>query len=186
MATSADIRRMFLGCDTAQNIISDQVEDRDGMAVWFCDRGPVTVDGLLAAVQDAWDATPISRDEEPEDLVPPAEVAALQWVADREGIALRPRWGEDYETRNRGIPREIVEAWIATHAPSALPVACLRIAAEVMRGTWRYADLRAALGGIVTYLRDTQWISAAYYSPEEGQRIASAISALETAMTEGV
>lgn len=94
--TKQDLEKIFRGCETALNIIRDQIGDVDGDAVWYpwdeTPRVPVIPSSIIDEVQDAWEALPIPRDEVPEDLVGAEDLAALRRIADGEGVPLRLRW----------------------------------------------------------------------------------------------
>ena len=83
--TTEELREMFAGCETAQNIIREQIGDVEGRAVWYpwdTERiRPVTPEQIINEVQDAWDALPLSRNIEACELVDPEELAALQRIA---------------------------------------------------------------------------------------------------------
>ena len=87
MYTMEELREMFAGCETAQNIINEQIGDVDGKAVWYPwdherIRIPVTPEAIIREVQDAWDALALSREDEARELVDPGELAALQRIAE--------------------------------------------------------------------------------------------------------
>lgn len=87
MYTTEELREMFAGCETAQNIINEQIGDVDGKAVWYPwdherIRIPVTPEAIIREVQDAWDALALSREDEARELVDPGELAALQRIAE--------------------------------------------------------------------------------------------------------
>ncbi len=87
MYTTEELREMFAGCETAQNIINEQIGDVDGKAVWYPwdherVRIPVTPEAIIREVQDAWDALALSREDEARELVDPGELAALQRIAE--------------------------------------------------------------------------------------------------------
>ena len=98
MYTTEELKEMFAGCETAQNIIREQIGDVEGRAVWYpwdTERiRPVTPEQIINEVQDAWDALPLSRNIEACELVDPDELAALQRIA--EGwCALRAQYCAD-------------------------------------------------------------------------------------------
>lgn len=86
MYTTEELREMFAGCETAQNIINEQIGDRDGRAVWYpwdSERDdPATPGQIIREVQDAWDALALSREDEARELVDPDDLAALQRIAE--------------------------------------------------------------------------------------------------------
>lgn len=87
MYTTKELRGMFAGCETAQNIIREQIGDVDGRAVWYPwnperVRISVTPEQIIQEVQDAWDALPSSRETEAAALVDPGELAALRRIAE--------------------------------------------------------------------------------------------------------
>lgn len=91
MYTTEELREMFAGCETAQNIIREQIGDVDvdgrAVAVWYpwdSERVqiPATPDQIIREVQDAWDALPLSREPPSRELVDPDELAALQRIAE--------------------------------------------------------------------------------------------------------
>lgn len=106
MYTTEELKRMFVGCETAQNIINEQIGDVnvDGraVAVWYPwdpeRRIPVTPEQIIREVQDAWDALPLSRDVEACVLVDPTELAALQRIAERLEIGLRAQYCADSDS----------------------------------------------------------------------------------------
>ena len=85
MYTTEELKEMFAGCETAQNIIREQIGDVEGRAVWYpwdTERiRPVTPEQIINEVQDAWDALPLTRSIEACELVDPDELAALQRIA---------------------------------------------------------------------------------------------------------
>jgi len=89
MYTTKELRMMFAGCETAQNIIREQIGDVDGRAVWYpwdTERiRPVTPEQIIKEVQDAWDALPLSRSVEACELVDPDELAHCSGSRRREG-----------------------------------------------------------------------------------------------------
>ena len=100
MYTTEELRRMFAGCETAQNIIAEQIGDVDvdgrAVAVWYPwdpERvRTVTPEQIIQEVQDAWDALPLSREDEARELVDPAELAALQRIAAEGRYELRAQY----------------------------------------------------------------------------------------------
>lgn len=107
MYTTEELKRMFVGCETAQNIINEQIGDVnvDGraVAVWYPwnserIRIPVTPEQIIREVQDAWDALPLSRNVEACELVDPDELAALQRIAEWLEIGLRAQYCADNAT----------------------------------------------------------------------------------------
>ncbi len=99
MYTTKELRMMFAGCETAQNIIREQIGDVDGRAVWYpwdTERiRPVTPEQIIKEVQDAWDALPLSRSVEACELVDPDELAALQRIAEEGRYELRVQYCAD-------------------------------------------------------------------------------------------
>ncbi len=102
MYTTKELREMFAGCETAQNIIREQVGDVEGRAVWYPwdpeRRIAVTPEQIIQEVQDAWDALPLSREDEARELVDPCELAALQRIAAEGGYELRAQYCADSAT----------------------------------------------------------------------------------------
>lgn len=96
MYTTEELKRMFAGCETAQNIIAEQIGDVDGRAVWYPwdpeHRIPVTPEMIIREVQDAWDALALSREDEARELVDPNELAALQRIAAEGRYELRAQY----------------------------------------------------------------------------------------------
>lgn len=97
MYTTEELREMFAGCETAQNIINEQIGDVDGRAVWYPwdqerVRIPVTPEAIIREVQDAWDALALSREDEARELVDPSELAALQRIAAEGRYELRAQY----------------------------------------------------------------------------------------------
>ena len=97
---------MFVGCETAQNIICEQIGDVnvDGraVAVWYPwnserIRIPVTPKQIIREVQDVWDALPLTRNVEACELVDPSELAALQRIAEEGRYELRVQYCADKE-----------------------------------------------------------------------------------------
>ena len=101
MYTTKELREMFAGCETAQNIIAEQIGDVDGRAVWYPwdpERvRTVTPEQIIQEVQDAWDALPLSCDIEPRELVDPDDLAALQRIAAEGRYALRAQYCAEEE-----------------------------------------------------------------------------------------
>ena len=111
MYTTEELRELFAGCETAQNIINEQIGDVDGRAVWYPWNTehirPVTPEQIIKEVQDAWDALPLSRSVEACELVDPDELAALQRIAEEGRYELRAQYcadaidEEDEEGKNK-------------------------------------------------------------------------------------
>ncbi len=102
MYTTEELKRMFVGCETAQNIINEQIGDVEGRAVWYFwnperSRIPATPEQIIKEVQDAWDALPLSRNVEPCELIDPADLAALQRIAAEGRYELRVQYCADNE-----------------------------------------------------------------------------------------
>ena len=97
--TTEELREMFVGCETAQNIIKEQIGDVNGRAVWYPwvpeRRIPVTPEQIIREVQDAWDALPLSRNVEACELVDPDDLAALQRIAAEGRYELRAQYCAD-------------------------------------------------------------------------------------------
>ena len=100
--TTKELREMFAGCKTAQNIICEQIGDVEGRAVWYPwdseRRIPVTPEMIIREVQDAWDALPLSRETEAAALVDRSELAALQRIAAERRYELRAQYCADSAT----------------------------------------------------------------------------------------
>lgn len=105
MYTTKELREMFAGCETAQNIIREQIGDVDvdgrAVAVWYpwdTERvRMVTPDQIIQEVQDAWDALALSREDEARELVDPDDLAALQRIAAEGRYELRAQYCADDE-----------------------------------------------------------------------------------------
>ena len=90
--TVNELREIFAGCETATNIVADQIGDHAGVAIWYpWDRArvriPATPRGIIEEVQDAWDAAG--------DLPGRDEVAALNRIARAECAELRDQYRVD-------------------------------------------------------------------------------------------
>ncbi len=136
--TTKDLCDAFAGCETARNIIFDQIADVDGVAMWYPwdeeSRHPATVASVVNEVLDAWRAVG--------NIVSTDEIAALSEVAAEEGITL-----PDIEPVIP-LPREQVEGWLYENTPLAAPHAILIISAKVYRREWIYPSLTEALDAI--------------------------------------
>ncbi len=100
MYTTKELKEMFAGCETAQNIINEQIGDVEGRAVWYPwdpepSRIPATPEPIIKEVQDAWDALPLSRNVESCELIDPADLAALQRIAAEGRYELRAQYCAD-------------------------------------------------------------------------------------------
>lgn len=97
--TTKELKEMFAGCETAQNIIREQIGNVEGKAVWYPwdpeRRIPVIPEQIIREVQDAWDALPLSRDDVASELVDPDDLAALQRIAAEGRYELRTQYCAD-------------------------------------------------------------------------------------------
>ena len=130
----------------------------------------MTPAAIVDEVQDAWEADPDSH-------VLPAEIAALKWVADREGIPLRDQWTQALAAANPGIPRAAVEAWLYEEVPLSAAVAIPIISQDVYYGLWRHETLGDALRAICDDLRNE--FDAAYFPADADRQERAAEEILE-------